>query len=275
MKKFILPAIMVFAGMLASCSKYQISMLSSTNSVKDEKTGVFNFENDSVKISYAFYGPEAPVNIQVLNKLDKPLYIDWQRSAAVIGNQAVSYVSNQVNINGAIHATTFTAPNQPQTLLGPITETQASLKAVAELPKSITFLPPHAQISNVPLTLKTGMLALPESAYRNEKMDYFYAPGQKQVNAKVASFDKASSPFVFKSFLTLYLQNGSEVKPLTYQHEFFVSQVVTTAVDPQVINGFQVQRGDYFFTSDAAGYGKTQSLPGDVPVSRSTTQGKD
>lgn len=77
-KSLILPAAVLFSVLLTSCSKYQINMLSSTNAVKDEQTGVFNVENDSVKISYSFYGKNAPVSIQVFNKSDKPLYIDWQ-----------------------------------------------------------------------------------------------------------------------------------------------------------------------------------------------------
>ena len=88
------PALALVACVLVSCSTYQVNVLSSTNTTKDDKTGVFNFENDSVKITYSFYGNNAPVSIQVFNKLDKPLYIDWQRSAAIIGDNAVSYMPN-------------------------------------------------------------------------------------------------------------------------------------------------------------------------------------
>ncbi|HEX8607086.1 MAG TPA: hypothetical protein VF679_00445, partial [Pedobacter sp.] len=54
---------------ITSCSKYYISTLSSTNALKDERTGQFNIENDSVQVTYSFAGQNAPVKITVKNKL--------------------------------------------------------------------------------------------------------------------------------------------------------------------------------------------------------------
>ncbi|MBS7564444.1 hypothetical protein KHS38_08495 [Mucilaginibacter sp. Bleaf8] len=257
MKKLLLPILAAVTSLVASCSTYQISTISSTNSIKDDKTGVFYFENDSVKISYSFYGNNAPISIKVYNKLDKPLYVDWQRSAAIVGNEAYSYASDKVNINGNINALTYNDNNwNRRAAFGALNLTSGSLNAVAELPKNITFLPPHAQIANVPLNLTQGTLHVPESSLHKEKVKLFGDVGDVQANVKTADFTKENSPLLFKSYLTLYTQNGSEVKPVAFQHEFYVSKVVSTQTEPGFFPQYQVQRGDFFFNNSPIGDNK-------------------
>ena len=255
--KLMLLGIIALASMLSSCSKYQISTLSSSNSVKDEKTGVFSVENDSVKISYSFYGPDAPLNIQVFNKLDKPMYIDWQRSALIVGTEAISYLPQNVNIQGSIGATTIGDGGlASRTSLISSSYTSGSIVAVAEIPKNVTFLPPHSQITNVPLKVANGFFSISDSTLQKEKMSYYYQLEAKPIDVKAATFTKENSPLVFKSYLTLYTQTGNEIQPVNYQHEFFVSKVINTLVEPASLEGYQFQRGDYFFNSQKTGYSK-------------------
>ncbi len=235
--------------MLASCSTYQVNVLSSTNTIKDDKTGVFNFENDSVKITYSFYGNNAPVSIQVFNKLDKPLYVDWQRSAAIIGDDAVSYMPNQVNISGNYSGQTYSWQNRPRSLAGNYSSTSGSISAVADLPKNTTFLPPHSQASNVPILLTKDRFNLPDSGYRKEKVNLFTGDFSTRTEILVADFVKDNSPLKFKSYLTLYTQDGNLVKPMAYQHEFYVSKIVNTTTEPFYLSEFQFKRGDFFLNT--------------------------
>jgi len=245
------PALALVACVLVSCSTYQVNVLSSTNTTKDDKTGVFNFENDSVKITYSFYGNNAPVSIQVFNKLDKPLYIDWQRSAAIIGDNAVSYMPNQVNILGSYSGQSYSWQNRPRSIAGNYSSTSGTVSAVADLPKTTTFLPPHSQISNVPILLTKDRLQLPDSGFRKERVYLFAGDSSMRTNIQVASFVKDNSPFKFKSYLTLYTQNGNEITPTAYQHEFFVSKVVNTITEPYNLPEFQGKRGDFFLNVKA------------------------
>ena len=57
---------------------------------KNER-GDFVQENDTVRISYRFWGENAPVTITIYNKLDEPLYVDWGRSALIIDDVATTY----------------------------------------------------------------------------------------------------------------------------------------------------------------------------------------
>jgi len=264
MKNLLLPAVVLFSVMLASCSRYQINMLSSTNAVKDEQTGVFNVENDSVKISYSFYGKNAPVSIKVFNKSDKPLYIDWQSSAVVIGDETFSYADKNVPINGEINgsSSTYNITNRRTSSVvipNKVSYSSASINAVAQLPSNTTFLPPHAQSSNVPLNLTNGFINLPDSLMHKEKIVYLEQYTTRPINVKAASFTKETSPLVFKSFITLYTLNNNQPKPVLYEHEFFVSRLLNTTANPKFLQDFQVQRGDYFISSKMTNYAKVMT----------------
>jgi hypothetical protein len=245
----LLSTLALLTCMLLSCSTYQVNVLSSTNTTKDDKTGVFKFENDSVKITYSFYGNNAPVSIQVFNKLDKPLYVDWQRSAAIIGDDAVSYMPNQVNISGSYSGQTYSWQNRPRYAAGNYSSTSGSISAVADLPKNTTFLPPHSQASNVPILLTKDRFQLPNSGYRKEKVNLFTGDFSTRAEIQVADFIKDNSPLKFKSYLTLYTQDGNMVKPMAYQHEFYVSKVVNTTTEPFYLPEFQGKRGDFFLNT--------------------------
>ena len=85
----------VFAALLlglSACSSYYYSMLNSNDPVGEKnERGDFVQENDTVRISYRFWGENAPVTITIYNKLDEPLYVDWGRSALIIDDVATTY----------------------------------------------------------------------------------------------------------------------------------------------------------------------------------------
>lgn len=258
MKNLLLPAVVLFSVLLASCSKYQINMLSSNNAVKDEKTGVFNVENDSVKISYSFYGNNAPVSIQVFNKLDKPLYIDWHSSAVVVGDKTISYANNNVPIKGDISGSTdtYNTGNRRNTVYPQYSYSSGSINAVAKLPDNVTFIPPHAQSNNVPLTVTNGFLNIPDSVLHKEQTGLIEEFSTVPVNVKIASFTKENSPLIFKSFLTVYTMQNNQPKPSLYEHEFFVSKIINSNDNPKNLTDYQLQRGDCFYISKKTGYAK-------------------
>jgi hypothetical protein len=238
MKKLLFPAIIACSFAITSCSRYQVNLISSTNANKNQQTGDFEFENDSVKISYSFFGENAPVNVSVYNKLNNPLYI--------------SYAANDIAITGNVNAQTdhYRVANPA---FGTSSYTSGNINAVANLPQHSTFLPPHSQGSNASVHLTNGFLVVPDSAFSNDKMPHRY-PDPDVQKVKTAVFEKVNSPLVFKSYLTLYLVNGNEVKPVTYQQDFYVSKSFTTTTEPNTFQGFEQKRGDYFISSKPTGY---------------------
>lgn len=127
---------------------------------------------------------------------------------------------------------------------------------MAKLPDNVTFIPPHAQSNNVPLTVTNGFLSIPDSLLHKEQTGLIEQYSTVPVNIKAANFTKHTSPLVFKSFLTVYTMQNNQPKPALYEQEFFVSKLVNSNNNPKNLTDYQVQRGDYFISSKKTGYAK-------------------
>ena len=98
-----------------------------------------------MRIQYNFNGADAPINITIENKLDVPLYIDWQQSALIINNKAISYVPNTIPIEEVFNGSTVNwNSNNYSTSSGAI-----SAKAI--IPDKFDFIPPQSYIVKNPM----------------------------------------------------------------------------------------------------------------------------
>ncbi len=90
----LIPVILILSG----CSTYQYLSVDSYLDKNREKE--FVFENDSVRINYDFSGQNFSVKYNIFNKLDKPLYIDWNNSSVQINDDDYydAYYDQTVNI---------------------------------------------------------------------------------------------------------------------------------------------------------------------------------
>lgn len=241
--------LLAFALLLlaTSCSTYQVSMLNSPDLKKDERTGTFTMENDSVRVVYSFSGLNSPIGINIYNKTSTPLYVDWQRSALIIGDNVISYASNQVNINGSVSSTTWNSRSS-------LNFSSGSLNATASLPKEVTFLPPHTRINASPVeTAHWVVPVVPDNEMRAEKAPY-YGSAEASVKVKVADFTAENSPVKMRSYLTLYAVDGNTPKPMVYQNEFFIAKLIRTKVDPDFLINTNGPRADYILTSQKQPY---------------------
>jgi hypothetical protein len=83
---------------LTGCSSYQYVYIDSH--LKKTETKEFIHETDSFTIKYAFSGENFGVDITVFNKLDRPIYIDWNRSTLIINGiqeDGSFYNDNQID----------------------------------------------------------------------------------------------------------------------------------------------------------------------------------
>ena len=109
----------------------------------------FVMENDSVRVKYKFNCQDAPINVEVLNKMDKPIYVDWSRSALIINDKAISYVPTSVPVSGSIttNSTSLTRP------VGSYRHTTSygDFNGSVGVPSEMDFIPPGAYKSKTPL----------------------------------------------------------------------------------------------------------------------------
>lgn len=232
---------------LSSCTVYQVMTVSS-NEVRQNGAQEFVIENDSFELCYNFNGQNGPINVRIKNKLQQPLYVDWQRSALIINNQAISYVPNKVPINGSVAATTFDWTRDFAT-------TSGRFQATAILPAEIDFIPPQTYVTRQLIGITNqGIDRLPDSVFKKKRIP---AMGDGVEVVKEAWFTAATSPLVFTSYLTMMV-GKIDPKPVVCQHQFYVSQLVKMSNSPELLNGDK--RGDRFYVVQSApvdsfGYG--------------------
>ncbi|WP_216823406.1 hypothetical protein [Niastella vici] len=212
----------------------------------------FVSENDSLRIVYNFNGQNAPININIQNKLHVPVYIDWQRSALVVNDKAISYMPAEMTIQGGFYGHSYNYGNRGSSF----GSTAGSIHATASLPPTMDFIPPQSFIAKNPMGVTNKLIEnVPDTAFH--KINYAMVDGYS-VPVKVATFSEASSPLRFRSYLTLMI-GDSTTKPVAIEHSFYVSELLTTTHDPQSIWLTSAYRGNQFYVREPTGYGKTMT----------------
>lgn len=236
-----LPITVIVLLLASSCTTYQYGTVSSARMSMNEKQE-FIYENDSVLLLYNFNGPNAPVNITIQNKLQVPLYIDWKKSALIINDQAVSYVPSEMRIEGGINSSSYNSGTRTNNT----TYGTGSLNATVSLPPSIDFIPPQSFFTRSPIGITDRQIQnVPESAFH--RLKYQAAEGY-ELNVKAAVFTEETSPLRFKSYLTMMVGEAT-AKPVSFEHSFFLSQLISTGQPPGVIYLNNTNRGNQFYIS--------------------------
>lgn len=235
MKKLVLSSVLLV--LLSSCQSYLLSTVSSSNTQKADDKGFFKVENDSLIITYNFAGNNSPINIEVYNKLNEPLYINWKKSALIVADKAYSYVDDKITINGT--ASTVST----QFYKGGDTYTDGTIAAVGKIAKDESFIPPHAGTGRSIYILNN--ISMPEIEKNNfKKKRLTYLDGSGEIFGKSADFTPENSPLKFKSYLTLYTLKDNQPKEFSSQQDFFVSNVTKAMSDAHEFYQYSNQPGN-------------------------------
>ncbi|BAV09942.1 hypothetical protein FLA_5995 [Filimonas lacunae] len=217
--------------------------------------GRFVQENDSLKIIYSFYGENAPVSIEIHNKLDEPLLIDWQRSALTYNDSAVSYAGNSANLNADINSASYNWGTRWSTSNG-------NINGTITLPQYSDFIPPHSFVKRTPLQLMDVFVnSIPDTAFKKVKLPTNQTD-VPTVKGKSVSFTKENTPLVFNSYLTIVSNNSD--KKVSYQQQFYIAEIINTNTNPDNIALYDLKSGDRFYVSEKTGYGKTAPTVGAI-----------
>jgi hypothetical protein len=240
---------------LSSCSRYYVSTLESSNTIKNEATGEFKFENDTLAITYNFHGDNAPISIELYNKLNEPLYVNWQKSALIKGDRATSYSGKQITFNAELSGSSlggFELINGLQT-----TDYDAKISGAATLQEEISFIPPKSRITKIPLKLaQIDYKAISDTLYQRS---YIPLAGRPGVWGKEATFNSQNSPLNFKSYLTLYTQKENKQQIFYLRHFFYITNLIKTGQNQKVITALERKPGILLYYSETTGYGKAMN----------------
>jgi hypothetical protein len=234
-----------------SCNRYQYTTISSSGTPMNDKLE-FVSENDSLRLLYNFNGVDGPINITIQNKLQVPVYIDWQRSALVVNGHAISYVPSEMKIQGGFNGSSYNYNSRGSSYGA----TSGSLHATANLPTTKDFIPPQSYFTKSPMGVTNKLIEnVPDTAFH--KVNFTMMDGYS-VPVKMATFTEATSPLRFRSYLTLMVGDSTN-KPVAIEHSFYVSELINTTRSPQDIWLTSAYRGNQFYIKEPTGYGKAMA----------------
>lgn len=206
MKK-ILPLLFIsFSFIFYGCNKHQYVFVEGDQDYS--YTNEYLIENDSLEILYNFSGNSVPVHIKVKNKSNKPLFIDWKKSAAVIDGKKYSYWNDDSNVEISGFGDVYFAAD------GSIVKEER-----------ITYVPPKSYIETTRIFLQTAFFKdLPERNLQHLKMSSENGP----VKVKKYIFSEANSPLSFRSIITVSNQESFS-KETMFDNTFWVAEVLESS----------------------------------------------
>jgi hypothetical protein len=208
----------------SGCSTYQYITLGSY--LKSNQAQQFTYETDSIRVQYSFNGQNGPVQIDIYNKREQPIYVDWRKSALIVNENTIPYW---------IEESVFNATSQVDPVL-PLTNTTGLLVK----PEPIGFIPPKASIKKNSLFVRRDFFALPQTSFNNvskvtlngERVTKYY-------------FQQNDSPLKFRSYVTLSTREDFS-NSTVLDNQFWVSEIWESPLAPysfpENANQFYVRR---------------------------------
>jgi hypothetical protein len=170
-------------------------------------------ENDSIQIKYDFSGHDIPVHIKITNKSEKPLYIDWKKSVAVIDGKKYNYWVDRSELN--ISGVTFPIYNS------------AISYADGEVWKDerISYIPPKSYIETTRIFLQSHFF---NNLDKQEAQRFKLITVNGPVHSKRFNFSSADSPLTFRSLITVSSKESFSEETI-YENSFYVSEIIESS----------------------------------------------
>jgi len=224
---------------LSSCSTYQYITLDSPEVATDASKSL-TWENDTMRVNYNFHGEGGPLSIILTNKTDKPLFVNWTKSALIRDGEAFSLIDRNVRISGSFSGSSFSG--------SPFTRGYRSASGTfggsLELPEGVDLIPPGSHI-----TKNLNTVAVPAPIYSAKftetgSAEKVVLPTGGSYSYKRYTFDQAASPLQFKSYLTFTLAGGTQ--EFFVSHSFYAREILLSGEVPEYFS-FYKPDGDQLF----------------------------
>lgn len=228
--------------LLSGCSRYQY--IAVTGDAHQNKAKNFVVENDTAKIVYSFQGFNFPVTVEVYNKLNKPLYVDWTKSALIIDGQTLSYWQNKAQLSG-------TTEGYSTKLWGGVSYFWGNINGTISKHEKVSFIPPGSYKKTTRFYLRSRFFSTKNSE-SVKKESFTSSTGESYGWRMKYTFNKENAPLKFKSYITL-----STDKDLATEFHlissFWVDNITQTGLSPNQMQN-AISPKTYIHKSTTGGY---------------------
>jgi hypothetical protein len=196
-------------------------------------------ENDTLEIIYNLYGTNGLLSFTIYNKSDKPLYVDWKRSAFIRGENRTVYWQDRAEI-------LLVTEGYSIDWLRDFSTNRSYSYGVMHKPEQVSFIPPKTAISMARFRIDATIW---NGDFTTQTVKNSYKKGEGFVLTK--DFDNTNSPIAFRNFLTFSLKHDFS-EEFYIDHSFWAGNIThmkkkqfNGPLIPVVENGFTLY--DYSF----------------------------
>ena len=205
-----LAPLLLLIVLISSCAKY-IQIYETRSALEKNNNDNYVFENDTLKISYAFWASNGVMSFKIKNKLSVPIYIDWKKSAFIHNDLKLNYYADETIIRS--NSQYYLASVQPDDITYGAGSSSTNSKVLKR--ERITFIPPNSEYFKFDFMLLSKYLLLDiNSGTIGKKANPIY----------YMDFNSSNSPLVFRNFLSISVTEDFKSE-FYIDDEFYVSSI--------------------------------------------------
>ncbi|GAB3950975.1 hypothetical protein GCM10028805_30150 [Spirosoma harenae] len=221
--------LLVSAVLLASCSpKVQVVTLRGSNLHPAEEGLVM--DNDTLTLRYNFASERGLMHLTLVNKLNKPLYIDWKRSSFIIGQEKVDYWYDVADVNFEGTTLRYNRYRSSTSFNGQIAKEDR-----------ISFIPPQTKLDKKQFVIVPSGTVRLTGQFKTEQEPSKSTDSKKPVDVNIYTYQANESPLTFRNYLTLSTDKDFKTE-FNIDTKFWASDVKVLPRD-QILT--QKSTGDY------------------------------
>lgn len=218
---------MVGLASLNSCSTYYGSTMNTKDpyTIKNEY-GEFLVEGDSLDVIYNFYGENAPIAVSVVNKMSKPLYINWRKSGIMIDD--------------------IPSPYQDPNVHEIDDEAIVNFSSFLDDPDGLGYVKPYSRLNKQILELTNfNFDKIPDTLFLKWNTEADSRGDNKKYNA--IRYIASNSPIYLRTFLTIYEDSMEAGEAFFYENDFYMSELIKGSGSLNKLEAYRNWRGDFFY----------------------------
>ena len=138
-----------------------------------------------------------------------------------------------------------------------VSSAESTLQGTVQAQKQASFIPPNSGFETVIKSFDPAVFKNLSDSLYNEQ-DYL-STSQGHIKVKAGNFDNSNSPLSFRTYLTLYTQDGTKNNVFQLDRDFYVSKSIKTSGRPQGFIEYSSPNAAVFYNSKRTGYGSTMT----------------
>lgn len=210
-----------------SCSTTYFYSTMNTSDPYTYKTtqGIFVQEGDSLDVTYSFFGENAPITIGIVNKMSRPVYIDWRRSGVVIDSIVSPFVESPDD---------FSYDNE-----------EVCFNEYMDNPQGISYIRPNSKFEK--RVMELANFKFNKISRKRFTPQYTEADREgRNRQFKSIRYTQNSSPLLMKTYLSVYEESSNTYEPLIFESEFYISELIRGERYSN-LRAFNNKQGDIFY----------------------------